>query len=151
LQTYFNVYIKKHSFLILDSYIKTNGVSQSSTVYIYSASLALDKNHGTFQHTTINVNGWWKVEFISTVFISQVEIINREDCCQSVGDNLDIITTFTAKGQTHHTVCTNTGILGAGKTLNCYRFADEMKIYKHDGGHIHVAEVYIYGLLVNTW
>jgi len=133
----------------LDSYIKTNGVSQSSTVYIYSASLALDKNHGTFQHTTINVNGWWKVEFISTVFISRVEIVNRVDCCKPKGDGLDIITTLTGKGQTHHTVCANTGILGATKTLDCYHFAGEMKIYhaRDIVLPVHLAEVYIYGNL----
>jgi len=131
---------------ILDAYI--TDVSQSTThiSFLFNASQALDKDLDTFQHFNDKVpsdSNWWKVKFNVMVFIHKVRIVNRIQCCQERSNNIDIITTLVARGQRHDTVCANTGILEAEKTLDCSRFANEMKIV--GSTRFNLAEIYIFG------
>ena len=63
--------------------------------------------------------------------------------CQSRGNNIDVIATLVSGGQRQDTICANTGVLGDEKTLDCYRFADEMTL---SGSQIfNLVEIYILG------
>jgi len=140
---FFNFFIE-----LLDAYITDVSQSTIHGSFKYNASQALDKDHKTFQHFVADSAprpDWWKVVFNTTVFIAKVKIINRANCCRDRSNNLDIITTLSTRGQKLNSICANTGILGNEKTVDCYRLADEMTIYKNASMRFNLGEVYLFG------
>ncbi|RPI91406.1 MAG: DNRLRE domain-containing protein, partial [Chloroflexi bacterium] len=63
--------------------------TQSSTYGSKGASLAVDGNtngnygSGTVTHTNNNAHAWWEVDLGLSVYISNIELWNRTDCCGS--------------------------------------------------------------------
>lgn len=62
----------------------TGTATQSSTLSIYTANLAIDGQNGNFTHTDGSAAApWWQVTWTADRTIHTITLHNRADCCQS--------------------------------------------------------------------
>ena len=71
--------------------------SQSSTLSVYRASLAVDGNtsgdfkQGSVTHTNCGTNDWWKVDLQGNFVISSIKVFNRTDFAPDRLKNYDVV------------------------------------------------------------
>ncbi len=65
--------------------------TQSTNLGDYAAVNAIDGNFMTFNHTQNENNSWWQVKLPKDVYIQEIIITNRRDCCQDRLNNFDVI------------------------------------------------------------
>ncbi|XP_052063387.1 uncharacterized protein LOC127703040 isoform X5 [Mytilus californianus] len=122
--------------------------AQSSTAHSkYAASKAVDGKESTFTHTKNENNAYWSVDLGKTVNVTQINIINRKNCC---GNRLKNIAVTVGQNRHQMKLCSN--FKGPGKTgqeimLTCKSpmSGRHVKILRSGKGYLSLAEVQVIG------
>jgi len=120
---------------------------QSSISGNYIANNAIDGNIQTYNHTQNDNNAWWEVKLPKDIYITEIKITNRKDCCQDRLSNFDVYVlddnnnTITSK---YYKACGDSVIWN-----NIFNIGRKVKIQLRDKNFLHISEVNIYGAPVD--
>lgn len=121
--------------------------TQSSNYGNFGANNAIDSNNMTFNHTQSEDNAWWQVTLPRDIYITKINILNRQDCCKDRLSNFDVI----ILDHNNNTVVSKYyEVAGNGITWsNINQIGRMVKVQLRKRNFLHMAEVSVYGVAVN--